>query len=65
MISTHPSNFGFKSYLSGSPLGFPRLDASEIMTGNRNLGNAFWCPDIQLLGPTGRIHSCEKENHHL
>ncbi|CAL1155190.1 unnamed protein product [Cladocopium goreaui] len=25
-----------------------RLDASEIMTGNRNLGNAFWCPDIQM-----------------
>lgn len=24
------------------------LDASEIMTGNRNLGNAFWCPDIQM-----------------
>ncbi|CAJ1392704.1 unnamed protein product [Effrenium voratum] len=24
------------------------LDASEIMTGSRQLGNAFWCPDIQM-----------------
>jgi len=24
------------------------LDASEIMTGNRKLGNSFWCPDVQM-----------------
>lgn len=24
------------------------LDASEVMTGHKKLGNAYWCPDIQM-----------------